>query len=57
MLVGREFRFYRTRGEERAEFFAVIYGGLVTGMHICAYEFAFIKKLKSGDVRASLSFK
>lgn len=57
LLVGREFRFYRTRGEERAEFFAVIYGGLVTGMHICAYEFAFIKKLKSGDVRASLSFK
>jgi len=49
LLVGREFRFYRTRGEERApEFFAVIYEGggrgeLVTGMHICTYEFAFIK--------------
>lgn len=28
LLVGREFRFYRTRGEERApEFFAVIYEG------------------------------
>lgn len=42
--IGREFRFYRTRGEERAaEFFAVIYGARHGYAHMCAYEFAFIK--------------
>lgn len=36
LLVGREFRFYRTRGEERApEFFAVIYGG--GSSRVCTY--------------------
>lgn len=41
LLVGREFRFYI----ERASSFSQSYSreGLVTGMHICAYEFAFIK--------------